>query len=142
MPVPACGSRCAGEGPSSEAEPARGGVSPRARRSPLEGGVSPRARRNPLEGAFNWATPVGRRGHRSVDRALCACLGKRCVLLSFFPGFKQGSPGFLGDPQGCPRQLPRFDSSSSLHLLWLNLIYALEMEKIRNFNFQVGRAKR
>jgi hypothetical protein len=46
--------------------------------------VSPRARRNPLEGAFDWATPVGRGGHRSVGRAPCACLGKRCVLLLFF----------------------------------------------------------
>jgi hypothetical protein len=114
MPVPACGSRCACEGASSEAEvsprarrypleggvsprarrnpleggvgprarrnPLEGGVSPRARRNPLEGGVSPRARRNLLEGAFDWATPVGRGGHRSMGRALCVCLSKRCVL--------------------------------------------------------------
>jgi hypothetical protein len=26
-------------------------------------------------------------------------------LFSFFAGFKQDSPGFLGDPQGCPRHL-------------------------------------
>jgi hypothetical protein len=138
MPVPACGSRRACEGASSEAEmsprarrnPLEGGVSPRARRNPLEGGVSPRARRNPLEGgvspqarrnpleggvsprarrnllegAFDWATPVGRGGHRSVGRALCVRLSKRCVLFSFFAGFKQDSPSFLGDPQGCPRQ--------------------------------------
>jgi hypothetical protein len=79
-------------------------MSPRARRNPLEGGVSPRARRNPLEGAFDWATPVGRGGHRSVGRALCVRLGKRCVsFLFFFSGFKQDSSGFL-DPQGCPRQ--------------------------------------
>jgi hypothetical protein len=61
-------------------------VSPRARRNPLEGGVSPRERRNLLEGAFDWATLVGRGGHRSVGRALCVCLSKRCVL--FFAGFK------------------------------------------------------
>jgi hypothetical protein len=81
MPVPACGSRCAREGASSEAEvnprarrnPLERGVSPRARRNPLEGGVSPRARRNLLEGAFDWATPVGREGHHSVGRVLCAC---------------------------------------------------------------------
>jgi hypothetical protein len=48
--------------PSSEAEPARGGV-------------SPRARRNLLEGALDWAPLVGRGGHRSVGRAVCACLG-------------------------------------------------------------------
>jgi hypothetical protein len=57
---------------------------PRVRRSPLEGGVSPRARWSPLEGAFDRATPVGRGGHRSVGRALCACLGKRCVLFFCF----------------------------------------------------------
>jgi hypothetical protein len=112
MPVPVCGSRCAREGASSEAEvnlrarrnPLEGGVSPRARWNPLEGGVSPRARRNLLEGDFAWATPVGRGGHRSVGHALCVRLRKRCVLLLFFAGFKQDSPGFLGDPQGCPRQ--------------------------------------
>jgi predicted amidophosphoribosyltransferase len=85
--------------------PLEGGVSPRARRTPLEGGVSPRARRNLLEGAFDWATPVGRGGHRSVGRALCARLVKRCVLLLFVAGFRQDSPGFLGDPQRCPRQM-------------------------------------
>jgi hypothetical protein len=79
MLVPACGSRCAREWASSEAEmsprarrnPLEGGVGPRARRNPPEGGVSPRARRNLLEGAFVWATPVGRGGHRNVGRALC-----------------------------------------------------------------------
>jgi hypothetical protein len=125
MPVPACGSRRAREGASSEAEvsprarrnpleggvnprarrnPLEGDVSPRVRRNPLEGGVSPRARWNPLEGAFYWATPVGRGGHRSVGRALCVRLSERCVLFLLFAGFKQDSPGFLGDPQSCPRQ--------------------------------------
>jgi hypothetical protein len=84
------GTRSRGCEPSSEAEPARGGV-------------SPRARRNLLEGAFDWAILVGRGGHYSVGCAMCARLGKRCVLF-FFAGFKQDSPGFLGDPQGCPRQ--------------------------------------
>jgi hypothetical protein len=106
MPVPACGSRRACEGASSEAEMSprarrsllEGGVSPRVRRNPLVGGVSPRARRNPLEGAFDWATPVGRGGHRNVGRALCVRLSKGCVLFLFFAGFKQDSPGFLGDP--------------------------------------------
>jgi hypothetical protein len=117
MPVPASGSRCACEGTSSEAEPARGGASPRARRNPLEGGVSPRVRRNLLEGdvcpragrnllegAFDWAIPVVRGDHHNVGRALCACLVKWCVLLSFFAGFRQDSLDFLEDPQGCPRQ--------------------------------------
>jgi hypothetical protein len=124
MPVPACGSRRAREGASSEVEvsprarrnsleggvsplarrnPLEGGVNPGVRRNPLEGGVNPRARRNLLEGAFDWATPVGRGGDRSVGRALCVRLSKRCVLFLFFAGFKQGSPGSLGDPHGCPR---------------------------------------
>jgi hypothetical protein len=80
--------------PSSEAEPAQGGASPRARRNLLEGGVCPRARQNLLEGAFDGATPVVRGDHRSVGRALCACLVKWCVLLSFFAGFRQDPPGF------------------------------------------------
>jgi hypothetical protein len=50
--------------------------------------VSPRARRNPLEGAFDWATLVGRGGHRGVGRALRVRLRKRCVLFLFFAGFK------------------------------------------------------
>jgi hypothetical protein len=78
MPVPACGSRRACEGASSE-----GVVNPRARRNPLEGAVNPRARKNPLEEAFGWATPVGRGGHRSVGRALCVRLGERCFVLVF-----------------------------------------------------------
>jgi hypothetical protein len=90
--------------PRARQSPLEGGVSPPARWNPLEGGVNPRARRNLLEGAFDWATLMGRGGHRNVGRALCVRLSKRCVLL-FFAGFKQDSPGFLGDPQGCPRQL-------------------------------------
>jgi hypothetical protein len=112
MHVPACGSRCACEGASSEEEvsprarrnPLEGGVSPRARWNSLEGGVSPRARRNLLEGALDWATPVGRGGHRSVGRVLCVRLSERCISFWFFAGFKKDSPCFLGDPQGCPRQ--------------------------------------
>jgi hypothetical protein len=78
MPVPACGNRHVCEGASSEAD-----VSPRARRSLLEGVVSPRARRNPLEGAFDWATLVGRGGHRGVGRAQCVRPSERCVSFCF-----------------------------------------------------------
>jgi hypothetical protein len=100
------------EGASSEAEVnprarrslLEGGAGPRVRRNLLEGGVSPRARWNLLEGAFDWATLVGRGGHRGVGRALRVRLSKRCALFLFFAGFEQDSPGFLGDPQGCPRQ--------------------------------------
>jgi hypothetical protein len=93
-----------GVSPREGRNPLEGAVSPRAWRNPLEGAVSPRARRNLHEGAFGWATLVGCGGHRNVGRALCVCLSKRCVLLCFFAGFKQDSHGFLGDPQGCPRQ--------------------------------------
>jgi hypothetical protein len=113
MPVPAYGSRRAREGASSEAEmsprarrsPLEGGVSPRSRQNLLEGAVSPRARRNLLEGAFDWATPVGRGGHRSVGRALCVRLSERCVLFLFFAGFKRDSPSFLGTLRAVPTGL-------------------------------------
>jgi hypothetical protein len=104
MSVPACGSECAREGASSEVEmnprarrnslegsmnprawrsPLEGDMNPRARRNPLEGDVSPRARRSLLEGALDWATPVGRGGHRGVGRAFCVRLSERCFILVF-----------------------------------------------------------
>jgi hypothetical protein len=89
--------------PRARRNPLEGGAGPRARRNPPEGALSPRARRSPLEGAFDWATPVGRGGHRSMGHAPCVRLSERCVLFLFFAGFKQDSPGCLGDPQGCPR---------------------------------------
>jgi hypothetical protein len=98
------------EGASSEAEVnprarrslLEWGAGPRARQKLLEGGVSPRARSNLLNGAFDRATLVGRGGHRGVGCALRVRLSKRCALFLFFAGFKQDSPGFLGDPQGYP----------------------------------------
>jgi hypothetical protein len=97
MLVPACGSRRAREGASSEAE-----MSPRARRNPLEGGVNPRARRNLLEGALDWATLVGRGGHRSVGRALCVRLSKKCVSFSFFQVLSRIPPVFRGPSRLSP----------------------------------------
>jgi hypothetical protein len=84
-----------------------GGVSPRARRNPLEGGVSPRARRNPLEGALDWATLVGRGGHRSVGRAVCACLGWRCVSFCFLQVLSRISPVFRGPSGLSPTLMPQ-----------------------------------
>jgi hypothetical protein len=112
MPVPACGSGRAREGASSEAEinprarrsPLEGDVNPRARRNPLEGGVSPRARRSLLEGALDWATPVGRGGHRGVGRDLCVRLSEKCFVLVFWQVLSKIPPVVLGDPLGCPRQ--------------------------------------
>jgi hypothetical protein len=94
-----------GAGPRARRNLLEGGAGPRARRNLLEGGAGPRARRNLLKGAFDGATPVGHGGHRSVGRALCVRLIKRCVLFLFFAGFKQDSLGFLGDRQGCPRHI-------------------------------------
>jgi hypothetical protein len=58
--------------PSSEADPARGALSPRARRTLLEGAFSPQARRTMLEGAFRCAALVGRGGHQDRDRVVHA----------------------------------------------------------------------
>jgi hypothetical protein len=84
MPVHACGSRCAREGTSSEANPARGRRGPsseadpaRGQREPsseadlIRGGLSPRARRTSLEGALCWAALVGHGGRHGVDRVVC-----------------------------------------------------------------------
>jgi hypothetical protein len=78
MPVPVRGSGRAREEASSEAE-----MNPQARRSPLEGGVNPRVGRSPLEGALDWATLVGRGGHRGVGHALGVCLSERCFVSVF-----------------------------------------------------------
>jgi hypothetical protein len=83
-----------GAGPRARRNPLEGGVSPRARRNPLVGGVSPRARRNLLERAFDWATRVGRGGHRSVGRALCVRLSRRCVSLCFLQVLSRIPPVF------------------------------------------------
>jgi hypothetical protein len=107
MSVPACGNGRACEGVSSEVEanprarrsPLEGAVNPRGRRNLLEGGVDPRARRNLLEGAFEWATPVGRGGHRSVGCAPCVRLSEMC-LVWFFAGFKQDFPSCFRGPSG------------------------------------------
>jgi hypothetical protein len=77
-----------------------GGVDPRAGPSRLEGGVDPRARRSLLEGALDWATPVGRGGHRGVGRALRVRLSERCFVSFFFAGFKKDSPGCFRGPSG------------------------------------------
>jgi hypothetical protein len=128
-----CGSRCAREGASSEAEMSprarqnpleggvshrarrnqlEGGVSPRARRSLLEGGVCPRARRSLLEGKFEWVALVGRGSYRGVGRALCVRLRKMRLSLVFCR-FQAGFPHLF---KGTPRAVPdRPDSQSLRH---------------------------
>jgi hypothetical protein len=91
MLVPACGSKCDCEGASSEAEPARGGREPSSEAEPARGGC--------LTGPLWWA--VG--ATVAWPRRVCVLRLEVCFI-SFFAGFKQDSPGFLGDPQGCPLQ--------------------------------------
>jgi hypothetical protein len=78
MPVPVCERRCACEGASSEAE-----TRSREEGTLERGGACSRGREHLLEGGFDWATLVGRGGHRSVGRVVRACLGKRCVFFCF-----------------------------------------------------------
>jgi hypothetical protein len=106
MPVPACGSRCACEGASSEAETRsreegtleRGGTRSRGREpsseaEPARGGVRPRARQNLLEGAFDWATRWAT-GATAAWAMPCVCLRKRCVLLCFLQVVSRIPPVF------------------------------------------------
>jgi hypothetical protein len=77
---------CAGAGapvrePSSEAEPARGGA---------------------LSGRTGRPWGPSRCGLCCV-RMFWVMLWE-CLCFVFFADFKQDSPGFLGDPRGCPRQ--------------------------------------
>jgi hypothetical protein len=93
MLVLVCGSRCAREGASSEADLARGGHEPLSVADLARGGAL-----------------LGHSGLRGPSwRGLC-CVRMFCVMFEvclcfvFFAGFKQDSLGFLGDPCGCPRQ--------------------------------------
>jgi hypothetical protein len=98
MLVPACGSRCAREGASSEAEPARGGREPSSEVEPARRGRGPSSEAEPARGG----RLVGPRGPpQRGPRRVCVLKLEVCFVL-FFAGFKLGSLGFLGDPQGCP----------------------------------------
>jgi hypothetical protein len=84
MPVPARGDgRARAEHPRARRSPLEVSVHLQTGRSPLEGGVCPRARQSLLEEIFEWAASVGRRGHRGVGRALCACLSEMRLALVF-----------------------------------------------------------
>jgi hypothetical protein len=98
MLVHACGSRCAREGTSSEADPARGRCEPSSEADLIRGGLSPRARRTSLEVALCWAASVGRGGRHDVDRVVCIFGVRPEVGFAFcvFSGFNQDSPDFLG----------------------------------------------
>jgi hypothetical protein len=144
MPVPACGSKYARDGASSEVEvnpqarqsllegavsprarrnPFEEGVSPRARQNPLEGGVSPRARWNPLEGAFDWATLVGRGGHRGAGRALRVHLSKRCILFRFLQVLSRIPPVFWGTLRAVADRLNKSEMPESDLVTYLDLTF-------------------
>jgi hypothetical protein len=115
MTVPTCESRCACEGASSEAEPARGGASPRARRRwALErGGARSREvlalerdgtcsrealalergetySRGPLTGPLRWAA-----GATAAWVMPCVCvLSKRCVCFCYLRVLSRIRPVF------------------------------------------------
>jgi hypothetical protein len=105
MLVPVCGSRCAREGASSEAEPARGRWGPSGEAEPARGSVSLErgepCSRGRLVGPLWWAAGPSRRGLCSV--CMFWVMFEECLCFVFFAGFKQDSPGFSGDPCGCPR---------------------------------------
>jgi hypothetical protein len=69
--------------PSGEADLARGGaLSPRARQTAPEGVLSRQARQTSSEGAFSFAALAGRGGHQGRDRVVCVfwLRGLVCVL--------------------------------------------------------------
>jgi hypothetical protein len=94
MLVPMCGSKRAREGASSEAEPARGRRGPSSEADLARGGA--------LLGRSGGPRGPSRRGLCYVR--VFRVMFEGCLCFVFFAGFKQDSPGFLGDPRGCPRQ--------------------------------------
>jgi hypothetical protein len=130
MPVPACRNGRARAGrlrarrgllggdvnPRARRSPLEVGVHPRAGRSPLEGGVCPRAKQSLLEGIFEWAALVGRRGHRGVGHAPCACLSEMCLVLAFCRFYVGFPPLFKGTPRAVPDSSPRASAGSLARL--------------------------
>jgi hypothetical protein len=95
MLVPACGRRCAREGASSEAEPARGRRGPASEADHARGGREPSskvdlARGGALLGHFGGPRGRSRRGLCCV-RMFCVMF-EVCLCFVFFVGFKQDSP--------------------------------------------------
>jgi hypothetical protein len=97
--------RRGGVEPSSEADLARGGVGPSSEADLARGSVYPSSEANLARGGIRRATLAGCGGHQGRDRVVRVFQVCRLVrVLCFFAGFKRVSPGYLGDPHGCPRQ--------------------------------------
>jgi hypothetical protein len=88
MLVPACGSRCAREGASSEVEPAQGRRGPSSEADLARGGA--------LLGRSSGPRGPSRRGLCCV-RTFCVMF-EVCLCFVFFAGFKQDSPRFFRGP--------------------------------------------
>jgi hypothetical protein len=91
----------------------RGGPRPRGRQGLERGGPHPRERLT-LErrGPHSRSVPLCRPGRPRGPPGAWSCLV--CVLgawvdswFAFFAGFKRVSPGYLGDPYGCPRHFEK-----------------------------------
>jgi hypothetical protein len=90
--------------PASEADPARGGSQPSSEADLARESVYPSSEADLTRGAsvvLHW-----RAEGATGSWLCCVCvLGVRVDLrFAFFAGFKRVSPGYLGDPYGCPRQ--------------------------------------
>jgi hypothetical protein len=132
MPVHTCGSRCAREGTSSEADPARGRRGPSSEADPARGRRGPssetdltREQREPsseadlarggvLLGRFGWPRGPPRRGLRCVY----------ILRFRFFAGFKQDSPRYFREPSWLsPTQVKainiRMGDSSKTSMIWV-----------------------
>jgi hypothetical protein len=92
MLVPACGSRCAREGASSEAEPARGGREPSSEAEPARGRREPLSEAEPGHEPSSEAEPA-RGGRGPSSEAEPARGGTRL--------------GLSGRPRGPPQRGPR-----------------------------------
>jgi hypothetical protein len=130
MLVPACGSRCAREGASSEAEPARGRRGPSSEAEPPRGRRGPSSEADLARGVPCWATLVGCGGNRGVGCGVCVCfvLCSRCVcVLCFLQVLSRIPPGFLGTlvavPDNCIVDQVEFVFILVCYLLSIYFVY-------------------